>query len=1171
MKKIRLYFNFMSRDWPFDLLKFLRIMKITCFLLLISALSVFAGKTYSQTKMFNLNMENVRVKAVLSSIEDQSEFYFFYSDKIIDVNRNVSISAENQNIETVLKSLFTGTDVAYVVKDRIIVLTTPEVSQAESQQRAITGTVTDEADLPLPGVTVLVKGTTQGTLTNTDGKYSISNVPENATLVFSFVGMKSQEFAVLGKTGIDVKMQEEAIVIDEVVAIGYGTKKRGELTGAVSKINSEAFSSKPITGALSALQGIVPGVTISRTGGQPGQEDYEIKIRGVSSINGNKPLILIDGIPGDINSINPADIADISVLKDASSAIYGARAADGVMLITTKSGNKTEKVDVSYSYNIGFKTPSYMKKVSTTYESIAMFDDGRSNDGDPIKFNADDFAKILANQPGAGPGKMLYLEGYPMFYQSTDYIGAIFKNSQIQNHNLNLSGGGQKMRYLVSFGYLDNSGNINYGTNYSKRYNVKTSLQFDISSKIKLDVRLGYDFQRIREPSMLGEALNGASNSWSYMPIRNPAGNYYQYQGFGNPMSYLEEGGDSKSEKSSFTSNFKLDVQLFDDLVFTSQAGLYVMNADQDAYYRTFITYDWDNIAFGSRNNPNSANYSYSKNKYQNFNNYLNYNKTFNAHKVGAMIGTSYEFSDLHKIYMSGQNFVGNELFTLNLSDPNGLRTGPSGSWDMSDWALLSYFARFSYSYNMKYLIDATFRKDGSSKFAPDRRWSATFPSVSAGWRISEEGFMKEIPKKYLSDLKIRASWGKTGNQDISSLGLYDYLPLIDITGAYPMDYSNPSKSAVMKGMASKTRTWETIEKTNLGIDFGLFNSKLIASFDIYKKVNSDMLVPVLYPATLGAVAPTTNVGRLDIKGWELNMNWKDNIGEFRYNVGFVINYNENLLTDLKGQNYFSPGYTAFREGYPINSYYGYKSDGIIKTLEQLKTYSAKFAGKGIIPSVSSDYNGYHTLGIGDLMYKDLNSDGKITPYGDNTPNGDAVFLGSEIPKFEYSVSANAMYKGFDFGIIVQGTGNKYAFRSGTHGFAYNQPWWPPYEYFYNKTFTQGNTPNYAENLNAKYPRLSHDGNIKGNNMAPSDVYVENTKYARLKNLTVGYNIPKRLINKWNIEKVRVYFSGQDLFTIAKGTRGGMYDPEESGQMNNANEQVYPFYRTYSFGLDVAF
>lgn len=1140
--------------------KTLLVMRLTLLICLFFTLQSIAFEALSQNQRLSINKKNIKIEDIIQLIENSTDYYFMYSAKTIDMNKTVDIEATNKLVPEIVSEVFKGTDVVFKVDGHIIALTKDgEISTTTQQAKTVSGKVTDSMGEPLPGVSVLIKGTTTGIITDTNGKYLLSNISAEATLLFSFVGMKTQEVKVDGKTSINIILVEETVGLEEVVAIGYGTKLKGELTGSISKLNSDKIESRPVSGTMEAIQGMVPGITVTRQSGKPGRQNYALQIRGTSSVNGNVPLILIDGVPGDISMINPDDIDNLTVLKDASAAIYGARAADGVILITTKSGKKTDKPLVSYSCNFALKSPSFLKNPSTTEHFVKMFNEANSNDGDKQTFSEATLAKIATNDPGTGPGENWGVESYPMFYQSHNWYRDVFKTSLRQTHNFSISGGTDYSNYLVSAGYLSDDGNISFGNNFSKRYNLRTKIHSKLTKNVNLDLNIAYDDQIIKEPSQVDDAINNALKVFTYVPYQNPARRYYTYQGYENPFQELEEGGIRDTKNSMLSNNFKIDWELLKGLVWTGQAAVNIGQYNDNAYYSTFDSYNWDNQTFGiTRNSPNSAYYSDNYSIYKNFNSYFNYSTTIKKHNITLMSGASREEFSRKSKYIYGADFSSNEIFVLPLSNPKNLSVGDY--WDNNSWGLLSYFGRASYSFNGKYYLDGTFRKDGSSKFSPDKRWSEIYPSVSLAWKISEEPFFESIVNKDVVNLlKTRVSWGKAGNQDISALGLFDYIQLINIGGQYPIDGSTVSKLASMNGIASPSRTWETIETKNLGFDVGLFNSKLTASFDIYQKENKNMLVSVAYPSVLGASAPTSNAGTLLSKGWELTGNWNGNVREVQFNVGFVINYNKNKLTNLQGQDSYNVGMTTARQGYPLNSYFGYKAS-VIRTQEELNTYAAKFAGKGIVPNTQT--NGYKGLGVGDVLYEDLDGDGQITAYGDKTKGfaGDAVFLGSADPKLTYGINAGLKYKNFDFSVIFQGTGNKYTWRgNGNFGVPLRYSWFQPLDYFYGKTFTE-------ENVDAKYPRLSNNGTVKSYNYQCSSIYLENTKYLRVKNITMGYTFNNIVLSKLNLKDVRIYLSGQDIFEFTKGTWDKNYDPEE-----NTSEGNYPMYRTFSCGINVHF
>lgn len=1162
--------------WPHTLPKIWRMMKLATFLLFISCLQVSAT-AYSQRNDITLSLQGVSLEQAFSAIRQQSGYLFLYNnEKLAGTQEKISVHLKDATIDEVMKACLKGLPLSYLIMDKTVVITPDPLSKNAllprpgefPADREITGVVTDDAGgQPLAGVTIRVKGEDVGTITDAQGKFKLE-VPDGAVIEVSYLGYASKEIPADGKTIFNISLAATATGLNQLVVIGYGTKlKASDLTGSIAKLNGDKLESRPVTGTLDALQGLIPGVNITRQNGQPGQQGYKLAIRGTSSINGNVPLVLIDGVPGDLSLINPEDIQDITVLKDATAAIYGARAADGVILVTTKRGKASQSPQVSYSFNLAVKKIGFIKKATSTDHFVRMFNEANKNDGDPQTFSDETLAKIAANDPGEGKGENWSLQSYPMFYQSRDWYGSLFKTVLRPTHNVSVSGGGKNSTYLVSFGDTRDNGNIAVGNNSSVRDNLRINLHIDLLKNLKLDGNISYDYLNTKQPSELNDAIDNGLKVFSYVPVKNPAGNYYGYQGYENPFQELLMGGSEDITDSRWNNNFKLSWEPITGLTWTGQLGINLEQFKDDANFPTNAEHNWDNsINSLVRNNPNSATYRNWNSVYKIYSTYLNYDKTFGKHELMAMIGASSEKFTRQSEYMSGADFTSNDIFPLPLSDPKNLSAGDY--WDNNPWALLSYFGRVSYSFAGKYYLEGTMRKDGSSKFSPEKRWSEIYPSISAAWKISEEPFFKNhISDNIVNLFKVRASWGRTGNQDIPALGLFDYIQLISIGGQYPIDGSTISKMASLNGIASPERTWETIETKNLGLDLVLFRSRLALSFDIYRKNNRNMLVSVAYPATLGATAPTSNAGSLLDKGWEFTGSWNSEIGKVHFNVGVILNYNSNIVTNLQGQDTYNLGLTTARQGYPLNSYFGYKGS-VIRTQAALDAYASKYAGKGIVPATQP--NGYGGLGIGDVMYQDMDGDGQITTYGDKSKgySGDAVFLGSQDPKLTYSMTGGLSYNNIDFSFILQGTGNKYVWRgNGNFGVPLGQFWFQPLDYFYGKTFTKDNT-------NAQYPRLSNNATVKSNNYQFSSLWLENTRYLRVKNITIGYTFKNIQLSKLKLHNLRIYFSGQDVFELAKGTWGNTYDPEESNPDPNNYayyENNYPMYRTFSFGANVNF
>lgn len=1028
-----------------------------------------------------------------------------------------------------------------------LMLFTGLTSLAGAQTIKVTGRVTDKDKQPIPGVNIVIEGTTTGVSSNVDGDYSIET-KSTSTLVFSYIGMVTQKVAVNGNKRIDVSMADDVRNLNEVVVIGYGTRLKGAVTGAITQTDSKVFEMRPIVNTLDGLQGALPGVTITRSSGEPGAEGHSLQIRGFSSMNGNKPLVLVDGVPGNLDVLNPADIESVTVLKDAAASIYGARAADGVMLVTTRSGKKGAP-KVSYSFSYGIKTPSFLKKMTNTLQMAEMYDEGLRNVGLP-GLSEEVFNKIRNNaEPDPAGGWMKYLENFPGFYQSQDWNDVVYGNGDQQTHSLSFSGGNETSNYLLSAGYEKNSGILNYGINKSERYNLRLNYDFSLMKRVRIETRTTFDDLVTTEPSYLDEALRVVSRIWSYLPTYNPLGQFYKYQGYGNPASDLAEGGESKSDYARFSTNTKATIDLAEGLRLVGQAGAALGYWHGNANYPTFNAYNWSGGIQTVNNNPNSAYFANSNDISKTLLSYLEYSKKIATHhSFNLMAGTSFESYSHQYQSTTGYNYLNNRLFTLNLSDKTNLDYTKNFTGSATANALSSYFGRFSYAFKDRAFLDFTTRIDGSSKFAPSKRWSAVFPAVSASYNLAQENFIKSVG--LLDVFKVRASWGQTGNQDLS-FGNFDYIPLVYLYGNYPLGSPNVGLQGAESSLASASRSWETIETLNFGLDFGLLDSRLSGSADYFIKSNNNMLVGIQLPAVLGGTPPTFNAGKLKTTGWEVMLNWADKAGDFRYSITAAISDSKNELIDLQGSDAYYEGLVYAREGYSLYSYFGYEFDGFVQTQEQLDEYK-QLEG---VPS---------NLGIGDVMYRDVDGDGKITAYGDpaNGSSGDMVYLGNKLPRYTYSTNINLSYKNFDLNIFLQGVGQRDGIKWSDFGQPFYWVWHQPLEYFYGKNWTPDNT-------DAEYPRIIPGGlgydNLKDWNWRTSAMRVDKMGYIRVKNITLAYNIPTAVTRKIGLQQTRVFISGKDLYTFCKGSWNNSFDPEEGRD----DEQTYPFSKVFSFGVEV--
>ena len=1007
----------------------------------------------------------------------------------------------------------------------------------------ITGKVTDTNGEPIIGANVSTKGTTLGTITDINGSFLL-DVPSETVISISYIGYLTQEVKVKQQTSLNIVLKEDTQALEEVVVVGYGTVKRANLGGAVATADAKAFEARPVQNAVTALQGEVPGLTITRSGGGAPGAETTMKIRDVSSINGGTPLVLIDGAEGDINLINPSDIENVSVLKDGTAAIYGARASDGVVLITTKSGKRNQKTTVSFDAYYSVKTPALLKKTASLLQHAEMaleITDGSF----PIEYTKEDLELIRQNSDQILTGVEWGRWGniYPKFFKNQDWNDIVIGNGNMQNYNVNISGGGERYSYLVSLGHQREEGLPKFGKDLNKRYFVRAKSSIEIFKNLTYDLNLAYEASNRDYSSGLTEGQNiweliYKTRSWT--PLRNPAGNFYTFEGFDNPAQVLEEGGMANKTTGNVTVNNQLRWNVIDGLDLVGQAVIRKYDFDENVTNKIIYSRNWEDVNHRTARTPNNAERRYSKTLSKNFTLYADYKKNFNdLHDLSIMVGTSHESQNYDKFTAKRINFDQQENMSLQLGGSENQSAWSEGN----AWTINSFFSRVNYTFKNRYIIEGTLRADGSSRFDPDHRWGY-FPGVNAAWRLGEEGFMKNL--NLFDDLKVRASYGEMGNQ--SGIGLYDYIQLISLSSDYyPFGGGTKGQMAKSGNIVSISRTWETIQTTNIGLDFATLKNRLYGSFDYFWKENKNMLIPKTYPSMLGADAPSTNSGHLSIRGWEVALGWRDQINDFSYSVRFNLSDARNQVVERVGSNLIKLGLNETPTDYPLNSFFGYEFDGIIQDEQELKDYIARFPNGGIPGDLS----------VGDAKYKDLDGDGKLSVLGDGKEgSGDVKYLGDKNPRYNFGMNLSAAYKGFDFSAFIQGVGRRTMFLEDVANKPMAEAWFQSAAYWYGKTWT-------AERTDAQYPAITSTSK-RGYNYYYSTNTKHNVGYARLKNLQLGYTIPSSVTAKIGLQKLRVYFSGEDLFEI-HNTPGG-WDPEEDGKITS-----YPFARNYSFGVNVVF
>lgn len=1077
-------------------------------MLMAGALLCLNLSIYSQS--ISLKMSNVSVKKAMTELQTKSGYSFVYIAGDVDTDRTISINASQ--LKDAVAQILKGQNVSYEIQGKNIVIKKGSQQQVTSGKRKkVTGTVKDANGEPIIGATVVEKGTTNGTVTDFDGNYALE-LSESGTLAVSYIGYKSQEFAAsrIKSGSLTVTLKEDTEVMEEVVVVGYGTQKKVNLTGSVETIKSDKIVSKPVVSLQDALAGEAAGMTVTQTSAQPGRNNTQVRIRGVGTWGDADPLVLVDGIAMKMEDVMPSDVESISVLKDAASAaIYGSRAANGVILITTKQGSKG-KVSVSYSGNVGVQTPTRVPKMAASWQYAELYNQGMENEGKSSSLFPQD--RIDRMKAGGNPD---VLEG------STDWFDELLHPAIQHSHNVTIQGGGEKTSYIGTLGYTYQNGVIH--SSY-ERYNARLNTTTNFTSWLKLGINLAY----INDVS--SESAAGATSAYykvpralPYMPVRFSDGTWSFHSTPTNPVRMASDDyGVHNNKGNKISVLITPELNLFDGLNIKGLLG-YESNTYNDKVSQKTVFYD----AFEPAGQASNMFVARNKqtDKWEQYNNLTasltaTYSKTFGKHDITLLAGGSLETHKYKYTKGSRQDFPNNDFSEINLGDPNTAYSEGNSIYS----ALSSVFGRINYAFADKYLFEANVRYDGSSKFARGHRWGV-FPSFSLGWRISEESFFTML-KEYVSNLKLRASWGQLGNQQID-----DYLSVSTYGGGSAYMFGNSIASGYKETiMGNPFITWETATNWNIGVDLGVLDNRLNFTFDWYKKVTDDILLALEEPSTLGIVAPMQNAGAMENKGWEITMNWRDQIGEnFSYNIGFNLSDVKNKITDLRGYKSPSSSLEARIEGEPLDALYGWETLGICQDEAQYKQY------KDVMKTYNENWN------IGDLIINDRNHDGVISAE-------DKTVIGNQIPRFCYGINLGFSYKNLDFSCFLQGVGKV----DGFLGRDVIEPLgvMSALEEHYTDSFD----PKHPSS-DAYYPRILSSWRHNYDNFSH---WVQDASYLRLKNIQIGYSFS---FPKAKIEKLRLTLSGQNLFTI---TKYRVFDPE-----NSLNGISFPNVAVYSFGVNL--
>lgn len=1032
-------------------------------------------------------------------------------------------------------------------------------TQTVMQAITVKGTVVDTNGEPVIGASVLVKGTSNGTITDIDGNFTLSNV-KPGVLVVSYIGYKTNEVNVNGSAPVRVVLTEDSELLDEVVVVGYGTQKKATMTGSVTVVNDKMLESKgTMSSPVQALQGQVPGVIITRSSTAPGDESWSMSLRGAVSKNTTAPLVIIDGVEyesvNELRLLNPSDIESINFLKDAAASIYGSKAAGGVVLVTTKKA-KEGKVQVEYNGSVTAKFIGLSPNLMSLDEWASTLIETRKNDG----YTDDDLWMQYAKMALAYKNKYINLDNtsnpFSGFTDVADFVffdtnwqDIMWGNAASTQHELAVSGGSDASRYRLSLGYMFDDSNLRWGNNNNNRYNLRLTNSFKLSDRASIESVIAYNRQDQVAPTQIGSALSTGVQQPGF-PSATADGKPYAWGSWGAPNWFCELGGDNKLKVSAINISETFNYSIIKDLKLSVTAGYNTSTATRDTQQKSIEWYNYagDRVV---RTSPTDAESSYTKSNartdFYSISGHLDWSHLFaDVHDVQLMVGSQYNFKEYEYTYIRSMGILPS-LEIPNSKDGLIYLTSADKKTTSSKWqeAVMSYFGRANYNYLSKYILEGQFRYDGSSKFQPENRW-VFYWGVSGGWRLSEEAFIQKL--NFVDELKLRASYGSVGNQ--AGVDRYDGTQLYNFKATQGALLGNGKVSYVdtNEKLPSLDRTWERIHNYNVGLDFGFFRNRLTGTAELFWKKSDNMLIDVIYPGILGDKAPTANRGKFKAHGWEGMINWSDKIGRVNYHVGATFTYTTNELVDNGGSGVIQAGVRSDREGYPLNSVFGLRYCGKIQTEEQLQKYVNKYKNNSSIGTLDN-------LRLGDNMFEDVNKDGKLN-------EEDLVYLGTDDPKIQFSFNAGVEWNGFDLSIVFQGAGKRTVWRDKS---TWRIPMRTTYQngsnQFIGKTWTPDNTGAY-------YPMLTNKSDINNYNYQCSSWAVENGSYLRLKNVTLGYTLPSSLLTKTKVlSKARVYVSGADLWEHSNINDG--WDPEASRTVDDAKR--YPFLRTVTFGLNLTF
>jgi TonB-linked SusC/RagA family outer membrane protein len=1163
------------------LLKLLKMMRFTIFILLLSLSQAFAVNTYSQETKLSLDMKNARVEDVIDQIEKNSEFFFMYNKNMIDVDRKVDVKVDEKMVTEVLNTIFANTDIVYSIKDRQIMLINSRfqgesVEMASQQQKSVTGRVSEKSGVPIPGATVILKGSTTGTATDIDGKFSIL-IPSDAILQFSFVGMKTLEVKVGSQSALNITLEQEIVYLDEVVAVGYGVQKRVNLTGAIETISSKQLANRPATTMSKLLQGQAPSIIFTPAGNAPGKNPT-MEIRGNAALSGSTPpLIVINGIPStveDFNALNPNDVDDISVLKDAAAtAIYGARAPYGVILVNTKRGSLNEKPTLTFSSNMVISELTRMPKSLNSYQFGVLANQAYINGRSTPQFS--DAMLFIMKDNIDNPGKYSYsdltgerLDGYwdsPNSLGNYDYMKTAFGTAVHQVYNLSMRGGNSKTNYYFSTGYLGQHGNTIQLRNDDKytRLNLNGAINTVINDWLKASYLTRFSRTLTKEPSFGGAGLGTV---YQFGIGNTPNTNIWNPDGGNNRGNRFDDGGYIQYRTSRYDNTVTLDGNLAKGWTAHVDGTMRQLISDFQNQQLAAIEVEPQGNLYGASVKNLLARKQETVDYYWTVQGYSQYLHKLGQHTLSLQLGSQVEEDNYQNLYAQGLNSMAPSTESIQVTQ--GVRTVNDNA---TTWATAGLFGRFNYNYKEKYLLEINGRYDGSGRFSQGKRWGF-FPSASAGWVISKESFWNGI-KSVVDFAKLRGSYGTVGNQgnaagylhiQTMAVGSQSNWPIGDVRGPY----------VGVPGLVNTDRTWEKYTTMNLGLDAGLFKNRFSLSYDYFNRLIWDLLgPPIPIPNVLGASPAQANNASMMTKGWEAVANWRDRINsKWDYSIGFTMGDEMSHIVDYNSAGVRGMGSVSWYPGKEVGEFWGYKANRLLNKDD--------FLADGVTLKIDQSKVSSYKYTLGDMKYEDLDGDGKVTP-GSSTVDapGDLVKLGNTTPRYRYSINLGSGYTfnnggRLDLSVLLQGVGkwtrfvgNNYFFWGvGNQGVAIP----PPYndkmslDFYRDATSTPILTQLYGENTNSFFPKpyMSAEG---AKNFNSASRYFVDTRYIRLKNLQLTYTLPNAWLPKSVINGCQIYFSGENLLVYCPKLPKYI-DPEMPGL-----NREYPQQSMYTFGLNINF